>query len=309
MEERKKKPPRTCTGFTLEVNPVFWLRRKVMVEASGPRGLALGRERTSTNGPGWTRGSAGGRERGPLAYPLSPARDPASSEQGGTRARGGELRPAPPRTPGAAGLRTARREAPGAPGQGGQPSGGATRPPNPGPGPHGGRLPPPAQDRQERAGEPPGQLHNLPAPLPGPPEFPGRFEAGRRGGICPEAVPLRRAHPAVRVRSRRPAARALRRPDAPRGPARQRQSRRGPRSRPFPAATAARPSPLAAAATHQRPPRLRAPGLRPAHSAKAPRCPVLPQRPGELFPPIGSAAGRSGRREATGGRAGERGAG
>ena len=76
MEERKKKPPRTCTGFTLEVNPVFWLRRKVMVEASGPRGLALGTGRTSTNGPGWTRGSAGGRERGPFAYPLSPARDP-----------------------------------------------------------------------------------------------------------------------------------------------------------------------------------------------------------------------------------------
>lgn len=60
-----------------------------MVEASGPRGLALGRGRTRTNGPGWTRGSARGRERGPLAYPLSPVRDPASSEQGGTRARGG----------------------------------------------------------------------------------------------------------------------------------------------------------------------------------------------------------------------------
>lgn len=87
------------------------------------------------------------------------------------------------------------------------------------------------------------------------------------------------------------------------------QRRRGPRSRPFPAAAAARPSPPAAAATHPRPPQLRAPGLRPAHSAKAPRRPVLPRRPGELFPAIGSAAGRSGRREATGGRAGERGAG
>ncbi|XDC50048.1 hypothetical protein R6Z07M_001230 [Ovis aries] len=79
--------------------------------------------------------------------------------------RRGELRPAPPRTPGAAGLRTARREAPGAPGRGGQPSGGAT--PARVRGNTAAALPSPAQDGQERAGsEPAGEAGFARKPSP-----------------------------------------------------------------------------------------------------------------------------------------------
>lgn len=75
----KNKPPEASQdlhGAHPRCEPGFWLRGKVMVEASGRRGLSLGKGRTSTDGLGWTRGSSGGRERGPFSYPLSPARDP-----------------------------------------------------------------------------------------------------------------------------------------------------------------------------------------------------------------------------------------
>lgn len=209
--------------------------------------------------------------------------------------RGGELRPAPPRTPGAAGA--ARREAPGARCRGADERGATPAhapPPCPGPaqGPPRGR--PPAQDWHGRASEPGANSTTWRPRCPGPPSSRGDSDpAGEaefprkpppRHHLVPPPSPPRCLRPLP------PPAAPAPPPRRPRGPTGQRQRRRGPR---FPAVSGGaggrsseppsrgRHSPEAAAVP--------SPGLRQAHSAKAPRRPVLPRRPSELLPPTGTA--------------------
>nr|XP_033711123.1 basic proline-rich protein-like [Tursiops truncatus] len=212
--------------------------------------------------PGVLRGS-GARS---LFLPTFPGPGSASTELGGARVRGGELRPAPPRTPGAAGA--AQREAPGARGRGDRRAGRDSGP-RPPPAPARLRGHPEAAPRPRTGTDAPvsrGPTPQLGGPAARAPRVPGeiRTQQERRnfpGNHPPDTISSsHRAHPAVCVRSRRPRRRP-RRPDAPEALPANANAAAGRASRPFPAARAAAPpSPPAAAATHPRPPRLRARG-------------------------------------------------
>lgn len=91
-----------------------------MVEASGPRSLSGGEEQVPA---ARARSACGDRQRCPfpIHFPWPGIR--RATQQGGTRARGGQLRPAPPRTPRAARARAARQEAPGTQGREGSRAG------------------------------------------------------------------------------------------------------------------------------------------------------------------------------------------
>lgn len=224
-------------------------------------------------------GVLGARERGPLSQSLFPAPNPASTAQGGPRARGGELRPAPPRTPGQQD-REQRGERPrGAAERGATPAG----PPRPA------RL----RGRAGRPtiGEPGANSTTWPARRPGP-RVPGdsRPRQGRRD-LPGDGSSRPPAQPAGRDRSRRP--------DAPRpcppapAPAPPRAALPGRFRRPLPGAPGrGRHSPEAAAAPR------RAPRGSLCEGARRPSSPA----PSRLVPPRGSAA--SARRTPGHGRAG-----
>lgn len=80
-----------------------WLRGRTRAEASGPGSLGLGRRRASADRPSL-------RLRALSLFLFTfPGRESAGTGQGGTRATGGELCPAPPRT--LLGSRTSSRAA------------------------------------------------------------------------------------------------------------------------------------------------------------------------------------------------------